>query len=676
MDHLYQVLDFSISIFTAILGIAYPLLLENMNKIDGRYHSAKITESLVHNPIIRRFDWIVVICIIETVCFPLIILGLNGRYDSWSLIIITIHILTTLALMIGMLVIVRLIRLYSNAEELSQILDNAEDNVNKLNNLDQLFDISMYLARIKNTEQMHTVMDRIYRIISNEIENFSQNKKKLPKEVKSVVCRIFKASTFNQDGNLYFLQDNLTSIFYNEFDDIPVSNEQYRLMWGGVLQIVKAGNFRWFQQHWIYASQYGDHLSLNRNVAQEQIDDFVFEQIMLGTSLLYYEKYDWLNFIFYYSSISPPKYSSIPSTFDLVWRYTKMLEGCIDKFPLIEQDYNFLDIDYGVRRGGVIASKALEYLALLLVRLTTLPKISYISIFDIPKEDITSQDQILTYRNYVDTLKMKLDTFSDRKLRRIFKTHTYPQNWLKRLRGDLDEMSKKIKLSDETKAYNETGALEEIKEKLGSNEEQLNLENVPPSGTEPTADDLVIYSVGVGDNLKNTDEFIGDSVATGIINQLKRQKLFKYLRTFLSVPSQKRFLLRYFDIDKALNNLKVKNNNNFFAIFTGTFNEKELPLKGNSLYVPISNTMILICRKNDLPKVTRNIPEDLPEGYEKIGNNLFFSFNSVEEKISVATYAGIQKAKDTIPYILINVSMSSYTDQFDLDKIRDINQLL
>lgn len=671
MDHLYQVLDFSISIFTAILGIAYPLLLENMNKIDERYHSAKITGSLVHNPIIRRFDWVVVICIIETVCFPLIILGLNGRYDSCSLIIITVHILTTLTLMIGILVIVRLIRLYNNAPELSQILNNTDNQKNKLENLDLLFDISMYLARIKNTEQMYTVMDCIYQTISNEIENFSQNKKKLPEEVKSVVCRIFKASTFNQDGNLYFLQDNLTSIFYNEFDDTPVSNEQYRLMWGGVLQIVKAGNFRWFQQHWIYASQYGDHLSLNRTmkreVVQEQMDDFVFEQIMLGASLLYYERYDWLNFIFYYSSIFPPEYHSIPSTFALVWHYTKMLEGSIDKIPLLEQKYNFLDIDKGVNSDSVIAGKALEYLALLLVRLLTIPDISCISIFDIPEEDITSQGQILTYRNYVDTLKKKLDTFSDRTLRRIFKTHKYPQNWLKKLNGDLDKMSEHFVLSDETKKNNETKAIQEIKEKLKSMEKQLKLENVPLSNFKPTDDDLLICPIGVENNLQDTDQFIGDSIVTGIINQLKRQKLFKYLRSFLTIPPKNKFLIRYFDIDEALNKLGVKNNNNFFTIFTGTFNEKELPLKGNSLYVPINSTMILICRKNDLPKVTKNIPENLPEGYEEIGNNLFFSFK--DGKISVATYAGIQKAKDSIPYILINVSMSNYTDQFDLDKI-------
>jgi hypothetical protein len=30
----------------------------------------------------------------------------------------------------------------------------------------------------------------------------------------------------------------------------------------------------------------------------------------------------------------------------------------------------------------------------------------------------------------------------------------------------------------------------------------------------------------------------------------------------------------------------------------------------------------------------------------------------------------------SVQYILINVSMSNYTDQFDLDKIQDINQLL
>lgn len=681
IDHLYQVLDFSISIFTAILGIAYPLLLDNMNRVDERYHSAKITGSLVRNPIIRRFDWVVVICIIETVCFPLIILGLNGRYDSCSLIIITIHILTTLALMIGILVIVRLIRLYNNAKELSQILDNTNNQKNKLENLDLLFDISMYLARIKNTEQMYTVMDHIYQTISNEIENFSQQKKNhsqnLPKEVKSVVCRIFKASTFNQEGNLYFLQDNLTSIFYNEFDDTPVSNEQYRLMWGGVLQIVKAGNFRWFQQHWIYASQYGDHLSLNRTmkreVVQEQMDDFVFEQIMLGASLLYYERYDWLNFIFYYSSIFPPEYHSIPSTFALVWHYTKMLEECIDKFPLLEQKYNFLDIDKGVNSDSVIAGKALEYLALLLVRLTTLP--NNISIFDIPKENITSYNQILTYRNYVDTLKMKLDTFSDRILRKIFKGDKNLQDGRNKLNNSLKEMSDNFKLSDETKADNENMAIQDIKEKLRSNEKQLNLENIPLSDIEPTAADLLICPIEVGDKLQNIDQFIGDSVTTGIIDQLRRQKLYKYLRTFLSVPSQKKFIIRYFDIEKALNKLGVINVDSFFFIFTGNFNEKNLPLKGNSLYVPIRNTMILICRKNDLPKVTRNIPEDLPEGYEKIGNNLFFSFNSVEEKISVATYAGVE-AKASVQYILINVSLSNYTDKFDLDKIQNINQLL
>jgi hypothetical protein len=671
MDHLYQILDFSISIFTAILGIAYPLLLENMNTIDEKYHSAKITERLVRNTVIRRFDWVVVVCIIETVCFPLIILSLNGRYASCSLVIIMIHILTTFALMIGMIAIVRLIRLYNNAQELSQLLSDADNQQDKLENIDLLFDISMYLSKIKNTEQMYTVMSRIYKTISDEIVS---HPKTLSKEVRSVIQRIFKASTFNSDGNLYFLQDGLTPILYNEFDNKLISNEQYRLIWYGVLQIVKAGNFRWFQQYWIYASQYGDHLLSNREIGQEQISDFVFEQIMLGASLLYYERYDWLNFIFYYSSVSPPIYNSIPSSLGLVWHYEKILERKIDGITVLERDYNFLDIDNGVSNDNTIGDKALEYLALLLVRLLTLPNISYIDIFDIPEEDITRQDQILMYKNYVDALKSKLDVFPDRTLRKIFK-YKYPKNWRERLNTKLMKMLDNFKLSDEVKRDNETKAIQEIKEKLKSQKEQLNLKDVPLSDSIPSDGDLLICSVGVGDNLKNTDQFIGDSVPTGIIDQLKRQKLFKYLLTFHFGQLQKKFLIRNFDIEETLNKLRVRDSDDFFTIFTGTFNEKELPLETNRLYIPSNKSMILICKKNDLPKITQNIPEKEPVKYKKIADNLFFNFDRKKKEISVATYFGVEK-NPKIQYVLININMSVYTDKFDLDKVQDIHQLL
>lgn len=670
-SNIYQILDFSIAIFAAIISIAYPLLIENINKVDDKYLSAKITGKIREHNIVKRFHYVVIACIIETVFFPVFVFFLDNKYPELSIAIIVIHVLTTFAMMIGMQSIFRLVNMFNNAQELSQVLSNVDNQQEKLKNLDSLFDISLYLLhKVKNTAQFITVRKRIGEIIS---ESFLSDSEKQPEEVVSIIRRTFSESATTDPNNLYATQNNLTPLLYNTFQKQPISRLQYNLSWYGIIKIIKADNFKWFQQHWTFVSQYGDFLYTLRKPSSTEKDTFVFKQIMLGAALLYYEKYDWLNHIFYFSNSFPPKYNAIPSDLYTIWEITKILEKEIDTPFELEKDYNFNDEDFGARTEKIIAGKALEYLALLLIRLLTLENYWYIDIFGIPNEDIRDKNVSLTFQSYVEALRMKLGEFSDRKLRKIFKGHKLPQNWKEKANGYLDSMSNGFELSEETKKDNREKALKAIKKYLKNHEDELHTDDIPSSDFTPTANDLLITQVGLGKEPEEIGDTISEMVATSVIDQLKKLKYLHYLHSFLDDKPMGNYLIRYMDVKKTLERLGVESDESYFFVFTGIFDRNNLPVDKQSVYVPTSTTAILICKNVDKPKLSNKVSNSLPDSYDNIGDNLLYSYK--DNTVSVGTYAGIEKPKQ-LQYVRINVDMSAYTDNFDLDKIPGIHEIL
>ena len=107
-------LSLMLAVFSVIVGMAYPLLLQAIQKIDEQYGSPRITKMLTSEPLFKRFQWLIVISIAFAFGSIFVLQIIDGCY--WLVIgWVLIHALVSLSLLISTISLVRLILILNSA---------------------------------------------------------------------------------------------------------------------------------------------------------------------------------------------------------------------------------------------------------------------------------------------------------------------------------------------------------------------------------------------------------------------------------------------------------------------------------------------------------------------------------------------------------------------------------
>lgn len=120
-------ISFFLSVFTAIIGLTYPLLLEAIQKIDEQYGSSRISQMLTREPCFLCFQCSVVISIAFAFISIFILQILDG-YFVLTIVWIALHSLVTLSLLIVTLSLIYLILKYYHADELLDRIQSRIEN--------------------------------------------------------------------------------------------------------------------------------------------------------------------------------------------------------------------------------------------------------------------------------------------------------------------------------------------------------------------------------------------------------------------------------------------------------------------------------------------------------------------------------------------------------------------
>lgn len=119
------------SIFSAVMGIAYPLIIQAIERLDEKYDSPRIAKMFKEEPAFNTYQIMIVISIafaFVSLYFPKIVDG----QDWFMNIFVTIHSLIILALLYSMIKIVNLIMDYYDPQSLIDNISNGlMDNDNE-----------------------------------------------------------------------------------------------------------------------------------------------------------------------------------------------------------------------------------------------------------------------------------------------------------------------------------------------------------------------------------------------------------------------------------------------------------------------------------------------------------------------------------------------------------------
>lgn len=112
-----------LSVFSVIVGMTYPLLLQAIQRIDEQYRSSRITKMLKEEKVFRLFQWLVTISI-AFAFISIFILQLLDDCPTLIIVWVTIHTLLTWLLLVTTILLVYTIMTYYNPDELLDRINN------------------------------------------------------------------------------------------------------------------------------------------------------------------------------------------------------------------------------------------------------------------------------------------------------------------------------------------------------------------------------------------------------------------------------------------------------------------------------------------------------------------------------------------------------------------------
>ena len=112
-----------LSVFSVIVGMTYPLLLQAIQRIDEQYRSSRITKMLKEEKVFRLFQWLVTISI-AVAFISIFILQLLDDCPTLTIVWVTIHTLLTWLLLVTTILLVYTILTYYNPDELLDRINN------------------------------------------------------------------------------------------------------------------------------------------------------------------------------------------------------------------------------------------------------------------------------------------------------------------------------------------------------------------------------------------------------------------------------------------------------------------------------------------------------------------------------------------------------------------------
>ncbi|WP_339698346.1 hypothetical protein [uncultured Marixanthomonas sp.] len=402
---LKYIVEICVGIDVAIFGIAYPIIITEINKIGDKYDSNYLSE-------LFRLEWIskeIRFWSIRVSFFQLILLStitsflfliLNRKpLFGWDNIIINnsaelIILALTLILIFCFIFWMQTVSLYNGKSvrllkhliSRYEKIDHPEAETKKYF-LRGINDFAYYTIKSQDNHLQQLLLDFYWsefekcRVNHKEqLDSLIENKKK-KKEYKKLLTQgveypielyelIYRINLETKNTTNYLttsLEFNATSgwwLYGKDYHQLKISELTYRWVWK--ILILNLDNDRNLKMYWSKANQYytyafrvypeyadGETEPINKEeieIKQKERLRFLEFHYTLGGLLLQKNKYSVMNYLFNYSSSSPPNYVLLPQSIsDIFYWFERFSNSSNLRMEDIEVYFKFPDLDnYGV----------------------------------------------------------------------------------------------------------------------------------------------------------------------------------------------------------------------------------------------------------------------------------------------------------------------------------------
>lgn len=381
-----------IPLVAAILGIALPMLVGIIQRIDDKYQSTRLIRLFV------KERW--TICFLVALFTSLVLLFYSlfaptnnsdfGRFNPFidnSLPFLLL--IVCFCLIVCLFVVCWLIYVYHDPIRLQERLLHSTISMEKRNAWLEFF---VAMLKKNNTDVLRRGYQAFYewgtdmqKGKTNQMVEYSFNFYDGIITINETLCEQNKKPITIANGS------DFITILLDKMQGTIIAPKTFSVIWICLNQQLFYNRQEWVMNYWITAHQYylfnlpkyyenQKEINLDGSsflITQEQVQlrdlerkEFFDFHIALGGLLLYRKEYDLLKQIIYYSNSQPPQYVLIPGRFAEIYLLYMDLLSCFS-INNYESKYPFLNLQAGIRNENIIKGWILKYLILLMLRLYT-----------------------------------------------------------------------------------------------------------------------------------------------------------------------------------------------------------------------------------------------------------------------------------------------------------------
>lgn len=713
-----------ISIFSAVIGLGYPVLLQSIQRIDEQYCSVRLAYRFQQEISFKFFQFILFSNIIISILSPFVIYLLPVDFSNYVVSVQTVFILALLLCSFNLFNIIRIYyypkdlitRLEKSSKELKPKDINLlqEDENNKyVNELMNIFDISVYGSQKENYDIYFSALSIVLHNFS-DYHNSSDVEKPVvyPKGMMRILDEIRRQSVKSNEQKFFYKYNSITPFIYNESFKRKISEETYHYIWTTLNDVINSNNKGWFNQYWSYSDQYYRFVlspimrEENSFINDTDKNRFFELHVMIGALLVYNKKYDWLKDIMYFTNQTPAHYDLIPGTFIAILNLAKEIDSMASfmHHRLLSSVYPFVGMKADVNTSYYIQNESTKYLSLLVIRLFIFDDYNInccepLELPSVPNNISDNKYNIGILRSIINGVDFWYD---GKNIKKIHFNSTIPQK--KEVIGLLNSYIKsceeKIKdIIDNPKI--DKRKISRIKDELYNYEEKYKknvITDKSPYLNEIDKESYCLRNMSLPYSYKFERSEICEGVQNISVNleEVLMQSLFNslqryYTSFFITIRSNADYTIQHSDILKALDCLELDSTQHIIfcqGVYLGNFEnlygkQENLAIYNDEIYyknipvidIPSQERSLLILKKTDVPfyEFLKKVDEkDEHLALIKSESSLYSNIDNIDpiNPILELKYYLRFYYKDEFKYIRIKISYN-----LPIGNVGDINKI-
>jgi hypothetical protein len=428
--------EICITFIAGILGVAYPILLEVVSRLDEKYSSLRVTDLFNQEREYKLFSFFLIsslagVFMYMLINLPFMPLFIGGKYVA--LILVSLLILSTFFLIISFLLFVKKVLLYYSTYRLLNYLNRNEEDSEEHKFFQATVDILNLSIKKQDTIAAKTASDFIYKKFKRYRLNTAGHPVLYPNVFYQSTYDIIRELIFTGNERFTYLEHRTIggTWLLGDHERSEISETTFRWMWRGLVLATKHNRDDMIMEYWgvthqhfIYELPRVDQVwAFDGKVRKVKNEDEVDKRMVererllefnqaLGGLMLYLSRFKVIRRMFRYTTSIPFTYELLPLTMDEVFSIYFKFRNPYNDF--INDRYYFPGVE-GIHGEGVVSNWICKYAALLFLRqYTIIPYLTYMTPLKMPNIPTKQSDKRMWIENLDNFKIMVLDLFADR----------------------------------------------------------------------------------------------------------------------------------------------------------------------------------------------------------------------------------------------------------------------